>query len=43
VNAYVRKPVGYVALFDVVRSIQDFWVGAALLPACEPVAALLAG
>jgi CheY-like chemotaxis protein len=42
-NAYVRKPVGYVALLDVVRSIQDFWVGAALLPACEPVAALLAG
>jgi chemotaxis family two-component system response regulator Rcp1 len=32
VNAYVRKPVGYVALLDVVRSIQDFWIGAALLP-----------
>ena len=32
VNAYVRKPVGYVALLDVVRSIKDFWIGAALLP-----------
>ena len=36
VNAYVRKPVGYVALLDVVRSIQDFWIGAALLPSREP-------
>jgi two-component system, chemotaxis family, response regulator Rcp1 len=32
VNAYVRKPVGYAALLDVVRSIQAFWIGAALLP-----------
>jgi CheY-like chemotaxis protein len=36
VNAYVRKPVGYVALLDVVRSIQDFWIGAALLPSRDP-------
>jgi CheY-like chemotaxis protein len=36
VNAYVRKPVGYTALLDVVRSIQDFWIGAALLPPREP-------
>jgi chemotaxis family two-component system response regulator Rcp1 len=32
VNAYIRKPVGYTALLDVVRSIQDFWIGAVLLP-----------
>jgi two-component system, chemotaxis family, response regulator Rcp1 len=32
VNAYVRKPVGYTALLDVVRSIEDFWIGAVLLP-----------
>ncbi|MDX6486367.1 MAG: two-component system, cell cycle sensor histidine kinase and response regulator CckA [Gaiellaceae bacterium] len=32
VNAYVRKPLGYDALLDVVRSIEDFWMGAALLP-----------
>jgi chemotaxis family two-component system response regulator Rcp1 len=36
VNAYVRKPVGYVALLEVVRSIQDFWIGSALLPLREP-------
>ena len=39
VNAYVRKPVGYVALLDVVRSIQDFWIGSALLPPREPAVA----
>ena len=39
VNAYVRKPVGYTALLDVVRSIQDFWIGAALLPPREPAVA----
>jgi CheY-like chemotaxis protein len=39
VNAYVRKPVGYTALLDVVRSIQDFWIGAVLLPSREPSAA----
>jgi chemotaxis family two-component system response regulator Rcp1 len=36
VNAYIRKPVGYIALLDVVRTIQDFWLGAALLPPREP-------
>lgn len=40
VNAYVRKPVGYVALLDVVRAIQEFWIGAALLPPRELAAAL---
>ena len=40
VNAYVRKPVGYVALLDVVRAIQEFWIGAALLPPRAPAAAL---
>lgn len=39
VNAYVRKPVGYTGLLDVVRAIQDFWMGAALLPPREPRAA----
>jgi CheY-like chemotaxis protein len=42
VNAYVRKPVGYVALLEVVRAIQEFWIGAALLPPREPAAALTA-
>jgi CheY-like chemotaxis protein len=40
VNAYVRKPLGYTALLDVVRSIQDFWVDAVLLPPREPADAL---
>ena len=35
VNAYVRKPVGYLALLDVVRAIQEFWIGAVLLPPRE--------
>jgi chemotaxis family two-component system response regulator Rcp1 len=39
VNAYVRKPVGFKALLDVVRSIQDFWISSALLPPREPAAA----
>ena len=39
VNAYVRKPVGYAALLDVVRSIQDFWIGSVLLPPREPALA----
>jgi two-component system, chemotaxis family, response regulator Rcp1 len=43
VNAYVRKPVGYVALLDVVRTIQEFWIGAALLPPREPAAAAIIG
>jgi len=34
-NAFVRKPVGYTALLDVARSIQDFWVDAVLLPPHE--------
>jgi two-component system, chemotaxis family, response regulator Rcp1 len=38
VNAYVRKPVGYAALLDVVRSIKAFWIGAVLLPPREIVA-----
>ena len=35
-NAFVRKPVGYTALLDVVRSIEHFWIGSALLPARGP-------
>jgi chemotaxis family two-component system response regulator Rcp1 len=35
VNAYVRKPVGYTALLDVVRSITDFWFNVVLLPTHE--------
>jgi CheY-like chemotaxis protein len=40
VNAYIRKPVGYAALLDVVRTIRDFWIGAALLPPREPALAV---
>ncbi len=25
-NAYVRKPIGYAALVDLMRSIDDFWI-----------------
>ena len=32
VNAYVRKPLGFAALVDVFRSIEDFWLGSVLLP-----------
>jgi CheY-like chemotaxis protein len=32
VNAYIRKPVGFTALLDVFRTIEDFWIGAVLLP-----------
>jgi CheY-like chemotaxis protein len=32
VNAYVRKPVGFTALLEVFRSIEDFWIGTVLLP-----------
>jgi len=32
VNAYIRKPVGFAALLDVFRTIEEFWIGAALLP-----------
>lgn len=32
VNAYVRKPLGFAALLDVFRSIEDFWLGSVLLP-----------
>jgi len=35
-NAYVRKPVGYAALLEVARSLEDFWLGAVLLPPREP-------
>jgi chemotaxis family two-component system response regulator Rcp1 len=31
-NAFVRKPIGYRALLDVVVAIEHFWVGSALLP-----------
>jgi CheY-like chemotaxis protein len=31
-NAYVRKPNGFVALSNVARAIQDFWVRTATLP-----------
>jgi chemotaxis family two-component system response regulator Rcp1 len=40
-NAYVRKPLGYAALLDVVRSIEDFWIGHVLLPPRERTAALV--
>jgi two-component system, chemotaxis family, response regulator Rcp1 len=40
-NAYVRKPVGYTALLDVVRSIEHFWVGAVQLPPREPAEPLI--
>jgi chemotaxis family two-component system response regulator Rcp1 len=40
VIAYVGKPVGYVALLEVVRAIQEFWIGAALLPPRDFAAAL---
>jgi CheY-like chemotaxis protein len=42
-NAYVRKPVGYTPLLDVVRSIEHFWVGAVQLPPREPAEALIGG
>jgi CheY-like chemotaxis protein len=35
VNAYIRKPVGYTALLDVVRSIKDFWLRVVLLPGAD--------
>jgi two-component system, chemotaxis family, response regulator Rcp1 len=41
-NAYVRKPVGYSALLDVVRSIEHFWIGAVQLPPPEPAVVLAA-
>jgi CheY-like chemotaxis protein len=31
-NAYVRKPVGYAALLEVIGSIQRFWAGTAVVP-----------
>jgi CheY-like chemotaxis protein len=31
-NAFVRKPIGYRALLDLVVAIEHFWVGSALLP-----------
>ncbi|MDX6448893.1 MAG: hypothetical protein QOD08_1356 [Gaiellaceae bacterium] len=39
VNAYVRKPLGFAALLDVFRSIEDFWLGSVLLPPRKPAAA----
>jgi CheY-like chemotaxis protein len=31
-NCYIIKPVGYEALKDVVRSVEDFWLGLVMLP-----------
>jgi CheY-like chemotaxis protein len=39
VNAYVRKPLGFTALLDVFRSIEDFWLGSVLLPPRKPASA----
>ncbi|MDX6508738.1 MAG: hypothetical protein QOG81_490 [Gaiellaceae bacterium] len=39
VNAYVRKPLGFAALLDVFRSIEDFWLGSVLLPPRKPASA----
>jgi CheY-like chemotaxis protein len=36
VNAYIRKPVGFTALLDVFRTIEDFWIGPVLLPPSDP-------
>ena len=38
VNAYIRKPVGFAALLEVFRTIEAFWIDAALLPPSGPVA-----
>jgi chemotaxis family two-component system response regulator Rcp1 len=39
VNAYVRKPLGFAALLDVFRSIEDFWLASVLSPLGKPSAA----
>lgn len=39
VNAYIRKPVGFTALLEVFRTIEEFWIGAVLLPPSEPAVA----
>ena len=40
VNAYIRKPVGFTALLEVFRTIEEFWIGAVLLPPSESAVAL---
>jgi len=34
-NCYVAKPIALEDFFDVVRSIEDFWLGKAILPGME--------
>lgn len=41
VNAYIRKPVGFTALLEVFRTIEEFWIGAVLLPPREPAVAFV--
>ena len=36
VNSYVRKPVDFDRLVEVMRRIDEFWLGTALLPSAEP-------
>jgi hypothetical protein len=31
-NSYVTKPVGFEALLDAVRGIEDFWLSLVCLP-----------
>ena len=31
-NCYITKPVGYEKLKDVVRAVEDFWLGVVMLP-----------
>jgi CheY-like chemotaxis protein len=35
VNSYVRKPVDYDQFVEVMRSIESFWLGAAVLPSAN--------
>jgi chemotaxis family two-component system response regulator Rcp1 len=35
VNSYVRKPIDYDQFVGVMRSIQEFWLGAAILPSAR--------
>jgi hypothetical protein len=39
VTVHVRKPLGFAALLEVFRSIEDFWLASALLPHSKPTAA----
>jgi CheY-like chemotaxis protein len=35
VNSYVRKPIDFDHFVDVMRSIEEFWLGAAVLPSAN--------